>query len=53
MKLYTNKLDPKEEKLKMEDFLHPKNKRASSEYNKTRLSMDSVKIEVTSISNQT
>lgn len=46
IKLFTNKLDHKEEKLKMEDFLKPKHKRALSEYNKTRISMDSEEIEV-------
>lgn len=46
VKLCTSKLDPIEEKLRMEDFLHPKHKRATSEHNKNRLSMDSVKIEV-------
>jgi hypothetical protein len=42
-------LDPREEKLKMEDFLHPKYKRGTSEYNKTRLSMNSVEIDVNQI----
>jgi len=46
VKLCTSKLDPKEEKLRMEDFLRSKHKRATSEYNKNRLSMDSVQIEV-------
>jgi len=44
--LYTINFCPKEEKLKMEEFLHPKHKRATSVYCKNRLSMDSLEIEV-------
>ncbi len=46
IKLMTYKIDPNERKLKMEDFASPKHKRAVSDCNKNKLSLNSVEIEV-------